>query len=232
MIYMGSKARIAKYILPIILKDRKEGQWYVEPFAGGMNTICMVDGNRIASDANKYLIEMWRAIQNGVDMTETITKEMYHYYRIKHKHKSTEDMHLIGWIGFMASFRGKMFAGYALTDGIVNCIEQKIRNVKKQVIGMHGVNLYSCEYNKLVIPPKSIIYCDPPYRNTTGYKTSKGFDHDLFYEWCKKKKLEGHSVFISELQMPEPFTEIWSKPVKNRLSLKTTIDTVEKLYTL
>ncbi len=36
---MGSKARIAKHILPIILKDRKDGQWYVEPFVGGANLI-------------------------------------------------------------------------------------------------------------------------------------------------------------------------------------------------
>ena len=34
---MGSKNRIAKFILPIILKERKPEQWYVEPFAGGMN---------------------------------------------------------------------------------------------------------------------------------------------------------------------------------------------------
>ena len=47
MKYMGSKARIAKYILPIILKDRKEGQCYVEPFVGGANMIDKVDGQRI-----------------------------------------------------------------------------------------------------------------------------------------------------------------------------------------
>ena len=35
MKYMGSKARIANEILPIILKDRKDGQFYVEPFVGG-----------------------------------------------------------------------------------------------------------------------------------------------------------------------------------------------------
>ena len=32
MKYMGSKARFTKEILPIILKDRKPEQWYVEPF--------------------------------------------------------------------------------------------------------------------------------------------------------------------------------------------------------
>lgn len=48
MIYMGSKQRIAKEILPIILKNR-ENRLYIEPFAGGMNIIDHVDGNRVAS---------------------------------------------------------------------------------------------------------------------------------------------------------------------------------------
>lgn len=32
---MGGKNRFAKELLPIILKDRVDGQYYVEPFAGG-----------------------------------------------------------------------------------------------------------------------------------------------------------------------------------------------------
>ena len=47
MKYMGSKARIAKYILPIILKDRKPDQWYVEPFVGGGNMPDIVTGKQI-----------------------------------------------------------------------------------------------------------------------------------------------------------------------------------------
>ena len=60
MKYMGSKNRIANEILPIILKDRTENQWYVEPFCGGCNLIDKVDGNRIANDKNKYIIAMWK----------------------------------------------------------------------------------------------------------------------------------------------------------------------------
>ena len=30
MKYMGSKNRFAKYLLPIMLKDRKPNQWYVK----------------------------------------------------------------------------------------------------------------------------------------------------------------------------------------------------------
>ena len=52
MVYMGSKNRIAKEILPIILKDRVKGQWYVEPFVGGCNMIDKVgngnDNKRLA----------------------------------------------------------------------------------------------------------------------------------------------------------------------------------------
>lgn len=43
MNYLGGKIRIAKEILPIILADRKEGQYFVEPFCGGCNVIDKYD---------------------------------------------------------------------------------------------------------------------------------------------------------------------------------------------
>lgn len=60
MQYLGGKTRIAKEILPIILADRKEGQYFVEPFCGGCNVTDNVLGNRIANDYNEYLIAMFR----------------------------------------------------------------------------------------------------------------------------------------------------------------------------
>ena len=59
MKYMGSKAKIAKEILPIILSNRLESQYYIEPFCGGCNSLCHVNGNRIGNDKNNYLIAMW-----------------------------------------------------------------------------------------------------------------------------------------------------------------------------
>lgn len=72
MKYMGSKSRIAKEILPIILKNRIEGQWYVEPFVGGANLIDKVDGNRIGSDNSEYVIEALKLIR---DFPETLPKD-------------------------------------------------------------------------------------------------------------------------------------------------------------
>ena len=76
MKYLGSKARIAKEILPIILRNRKENQYYVEPFAGGMNSICEVKGNRIANDINEYLISMWKELIKGW-IPDKIGKDLY-----------------------------------------------------------------------------------------------------------------------------------------------------------
>lgn len=65
MHYMGGKTRIAKEILPIILADRKEGQYFVEPFCGGCNVTANVSGNRIANDYNEYLIAMFVGLLSG-----------------------------------------------------------------------------------------------------------------------------------------------------------------------
>lgn len=93
MKYMGSKARIAKHILPIILKDRKEGQCYVEPFVGGANMIDKVDGWRIGGEFNRYIAEMWRELVKGASPI-TITKE--DYQKIKENHDDYPDCGDVG----------------------------------------------------------------------------------------------------------------------------------------
>lgn len=65
MKYLGSKSRIVKEILPLILADRKEGQYFVEPFCGGCNVTAEVLGNRIANDYNEYLIAMFEGLLSG-----------------------------------------------------------------------------------------------------------------------------------------------------------------------
>lgn len=232
MVYVGSKSKIAKYILPIILKDRKPGQWYVEPFAGGMNTICLVEGNRIASDANKYLMEMWRALKYGMTMPEEISEEMYWKQYIEYDVGTEECMHITGWVGFLGSFSGIMFGGYCRPDKKRDRIAEMIRNIKRQIPLIKGVELDCKPYNELLIPENSIIYCDPPYKNKKKYRTAEEFNHERFYNWCLNMHKKGHTIFVSENEMPEPFKEVWSMPVKRTLSTKSVVSSIERLYTL
>ena len=73
MVYMGSKNRIAKELLPFIKAELKEGVYYVEPFAGGCNMIDKVEHPlRIAADSNRYLIAL---LQYQGELPEYISKE-------------------------------------------------------------------------------------------------------------------------------------------------------------
>ena len=149
MKYMGSKARFAKEILQIILKDRKPEQWYVEPFAGGMNMICEVNGNRLANDKNYHLIEMWKwIIKNGIPLkSEEITKELYDYARDIYNSRTENTLSdaIVGWIGWMGSANGRFFdGGYSGKSNtkigtVRDYIKEAINNIEKQLQKMIGV---------------------------------------------------------------------------------------------
>lgn len=51
-----------------------------------------------------------------------------------------------------------------------------------------------------------VVYCDPPYKNTTGYGIQ--FDTDAFWEWVRTRN---YPVYVSEYQAPEDFVSIWDK---------------------
>jgi len=238
---MGSKNRIAKYILPIILKDRKEGQYYVEPFVGGCNMIDKVDGNRIGNDNNKYLIAMWQGLISGINYPTHIPKDLYNVardvyngteLRFEHQMNMTDDM--VGWIGWMGSYNGRFFdGGYSGHNvGITNrnYISEQIKNTQSQIQNLKGIQFFSLDYSELEITCNSIIYSDIPYKNSKQYSTSKNFDHDKFWQWCREKSLEGHSVFISEYEAPNDFECIWSKEIKNTLNQTKTYTPTEKLF--
>ena len=239
MKYMGSKARHAKELLPIILANRKEGQWYVEPFVGGANMIDKVGGNRIGADINEYLIEMWKAVSSGWMPPELVTEEKYQ----KVRDNKDNDKPLTSYVGFAMSFGGKWFGGYrrdiagTKDDPELKAFNESEQSRKsyesllKQQKKLLGVDFRHRSYQDLDVPANSIIYCDPPYKDTTNYKDS--FDHEAFYEWCRQKHKEGHQVFVSEYNMPDDFICVWSKEVNNSLTKDTgSKKGIEKLFVL
>ena len=234
MKYMGSKNRIAKYILPIILKDRKENQYYVEPFVGGANMIDKVDGNRIGADNNEYLIAMWQGLQENRERPYKIEKELYNKARDSYNKKdySLFDKFMIGWVGWMGSYNGRFFdGGYSgHSVGKRDYISEQIKNTEAQIENIKNIEFIISSYAYLKIPENSIIYCDIPYMDTKQYITSKDFDHTKFWEWCREKSKEGHQVFVSEYNAPEDFECIWQMEVTNSMNTTKTYKPIEKLF--
>ena len=214
---MGSKNRIAKHLLPIMLENRN-GRTWVEPFVGGANMIDKVEGKRIGSDFNEYVISLFTGIQNGFMPPNEVSEEEYKQARLNRVVTP-----LVSFIGFGCSYSGKWFGGYA--RGNTNkgqprnyCLESK-KNILKQSENLKGVEFIHSSYQNLQIPSNSLIYCDPPYEGTTKYKD--GFSHAEFWEWCRTKTKEGHQVFISEYNAPSDFKSIYSKEVNSSLTKDT-----------
>ena len=229
MKYMGSKARFAKEILPIILKERKPEQWYVEPFAGGMNMIDKVSGNRLAADNHNFLIDMFTAlVYDNWEPPMTISEELYKDIR---SNKSKYSNELVGYVGFN-SYGGKWFAGYRRDKQEKRDYwKEHFNNVMKQVPNLKGIIFKCCTFTELKLPDNSIVYCDPPYESTTKYRES--FDYKIFWQWCRDKSKQGHTVFISEYNSPHDFERVWSKKAKsqiNDMNQKETKVSIERLF--
>lgn len=243
MKYVGSKARIAKDILPIMLKDRKDNQYFVDLFCGGCNLIDKVTGLRIANDIQPELIALYKALQEGwLPPTEISEKE---YKLIKYRDVDTMEKYgkhylaVRAFVGFGCSFGGKYFSGYSrgnATNGSPrNYIIEAYNNVMKQVPYLKGIEFTNLSYEQVALPPNSIIYCDIPYKNTTKYAISNFDDthfYNSFYTWCRKTA-EHHTIFISEYEMPDDFECLYERQICSSLTKDTGAKKAkERLFTI
>ena len=200
-----------------MLKNRKEGQYFYDLFVGGGNLLEKIEGNRIANDNNEYLIELFKNMQKDNFELPFIGEEMYKEIQ---KNKENYPKWLVGYVGFQLSFGAKFFGGYRRDKaGIRDYENEAQQNLKAQQNLIKDVEFLCGSYDDVELLPNSIIYCDIPYKDTTKYNTSKGFDYDKFYNWCVEKHNEGHKVFISEYYMPEDkFECVWEKEIANSLA--------------
>lgn len=214
MLYMGSKRRLAKHIVPIIKSLRKDGQTYVEPFVGGGNLIEKIEGNRIGSDINQDCIQALCDIRDNVEQlprtNAEFTEEDYKKLRVTH------DYRFRSYAGFAFSWGGKWLGGWARNSENLDYVASAFHSAMKQSPLLQGVTLLCCSYDELVVPDESFIYCDPPYKGTTAY--SHYFDNSKFFDWCVCMHDKGHTVLVSEYFAPDTrFRCVWEGSIVNEL---------------
>ena len=236
MQYVGSKNRLSKELVPIIqsyIKSDTKG--YLEPFVGGANLIDKIQcTNKIGCDIHEELIQLLKYVQEYSNLLpDTISESTYN--DVKNNRNKYEKWYA-GLVGFCSSFGAKYFGGYAKGNDNRNRQNEAIRNLQKQAPNLQGTKFINASFLDL---PKDkikgyVIYCDPPYRNTTKYKTEE-FPYEEFYQWVKDMSVH-NTVLISEYNMTDEFECIWSKESKvnfdsNRESNDKNNIRIEKLFT-
>ena len=242
MKYMGSKARIAKYIVPIIQQyiDENNITTYIEPFVGGANVIdkikCM---QKIGSDKNQYLIALLKRVRDEKPLYESIPKELYDKARTAFNNGNTSEFEdwQIGNIGFLASYNGRWFdGGYAKSGYEKTKNGQRFRdyyseaknNLLTQAPNLKGIQ-FNCQDYTESNPKGVLLYCDPPYQGTKQYANALSFDYGLFWNTMRNWS-ENNIVIISEEHAPDDFTCIWEQEVSRSIKANDKSKSVEKLF--
>ena len=222
MQYFGGKARISKELSYFFNNQLKDNQPFVDMFCGSCNIIAKINSDRvrIANDKHKYLISMWKDLQNGVDFPKELTEVQYKYIS---KHLD-ENQGLSGFVGFGCSFSGKWWGGYARRKPIQRnyCLNAYNSTIKK-IKTMDTVQFYNLDYKDVFIPSGSLIYCDIPYKNKTQYNSKEvgRFNHVEFYQWVKDNSSK-YDIYISEYfeNNPKEFEIVWKKESKQDIKNK------------
>lgn len=254
MQYMGGKSRVAQSIADIISmtgggqheiprrqiqncaghrkRDLSEGgDCFVSLFCGSCAVESKVQGfsRKILNDRHQYLIALLQGVQRGYELPESITPEQYRHIR---EHKD-DDPTLAGFVGFGCSFGGKWFGGYARNATGTNYAAQSKRSLLKDMATLQDATFVCADYRRVCIPPRAVIYADPPYNNTTGYHGDR-FDSAEFWIAMRLLADTGHTVFVSEQEAPPDIQCVWERKFTRTLDRNKSnqFSVTEKLFFL
>jgi DNA adenine methylase len=222
MRYLGGKSRLAKKIAQAIMSDTDIRENYLEPFVGGGSVLSEMTPyfkNVWASDLDPDIILLWKELQNGWTPPSNLSEEEYEL--LKHSEPSA----LRSFAKYGCSFGGKPWGGYARGNG-QNYADESKRNLLRQLPAIKPVQFEECDFVSWTDLENTVIYCDPPYINTTSYQSlayvdPKGykmfFDHARFWnvmdKWSKVTQ-----VYVSEKCAPAGWESVWQIERSARVS--------------
>lgn len=236
MKYVGGKSRLMKHLKPIIESYLKPTALYVEPFLGGGNSFIQIEHPyKLGTDCDDDLINLHRYIRDCKELKlDYITPEIYRQCKnTPHLFSSYKR----AYISICGSFQGKKWGGYAgiysnPDKGVYRDYPREaLKDLQKSKPRYQSTDTFlALDYKSLDPEETMLIYCDPPYKGTTGYEAGS-FNHDEFWntarEWSKVCP-----VLVSEFTYPEDFKPIWTKPRKQSLDLKGDNPKIESLVVM
>lgn len=93
-----------------------------------------------------------------------------------------------------------------------------------------SIDIQNKDYKEFSDIEDSIIYLDPPYKNTSKVYKHNNLDYEEFYRWCKDMSKE-NIVLISGYHMPDDFEIVYEfKTARSTLQGGFHSNKYEKLY--
>lgn len=141
----------------------------------------------------------------------------------------------------MASYNGKDFVG-SYAKPVYEKTKNGLRyrdyyregkdNLLAQTTLLHDIEFRCADYKTYndYATNNVLIYCDPPYANTTQFSNSNNFDYNEFWKTMRGWSKSGAIVYISELEAPDDFECVWEQEVSRSLNVKNKSKAVEKLF--
>lgn len=251
MVYMGSKRKYCKYIVPIIQEyiDKNNITTFVDCFCGGANLADKIKcDNIICNDLSPTLIALHQQAQKDFskipidgdkeywDLAYNEWKKIKYAKIANKKYTPLLPLWVIGAIEWYASFSNGGFPrGYAKPSSSRNYYKEAYRNHKKQAESdIYKKIIFTCNsYDKVNISSNNVLlYCDSPYKNTKPYGISPKFDFDYYYKWLQDKS-KTYPIYVSEQALPSEFNKflVWEKDDANRtMSKNNKFKASERLY--
>ena len=232
MRYLGGKAKIGKRLGAFLNAQNTGNRPFYAPFVGAANvTQHIIAPRRYASDANDKMIALWSALQRGWQPPDAVSEAEYYHIR------ATQGQHLPELEAFVligCSFGGKWADSYARCKRGKNYASMAKQSLLKKIKNLQDVRFIHADIFTIEPPEDNmLIYCDPPYASTVGYKATGGFDNAAFWDKVRRWTSEGHRVFVSEYQAPDDFTCVWSVAASvSVMSNKRPTTKTERLFTL
>lgn len=161
-----------------------------------------------------------------------VSKE--HYYDVRDNVDKYEKWYrsvILLFASYNARVYGGCYGAFAKTKNgtIRNYYQEAINNYKKQIPNLKHILFSNFDYRDIkdLEIGGAVIYCDPPYAEGIGYKSS--FNHEEFWKWVRKYS-KNNTILVSEYQAPDDFECIWQQEVKTHLNNRNKLKKVEKLF--
>jgi DNA adenine methylase len=183
-----------------------------------------VSGDRTASDINKALITTFTALQKGWIPPKWITRQ--EHTDLRNNMDCDNPLTAIG--GIIYSFGGAWFHAYM---GEVYPDRCRMNALLKKIPLVKDVTFRHCTYLDYD-PHDMIIYCDPPYAKTFGYKSDLTFDHIEFWN-TMRNWTKDNIVLISEWEAPSDFRCVLA--IQSRMTFthhSNSTPKIERVFTL